>query len=191
MKIVCINGSPRPQGNSAAMIERFTATAKEKGAEIETFHLGKLTFSGCVSCRACKTASVECVINDDLQKVLDAAAKCDVMVLASPVYFGDVTGQTKCFIDRTYAWFTPDYISDIENSSRLEKGKHLVFFMPQGYPDPTVFDDIIPKYARFLGWFGFDKLHVLRAPGAFDIDSVKNDEDMLSKIDKIAGDVCA
>ncbi|MGD9505996.1 MAG: flavodoxin family protein [Syntrophobacteraceae bacterium] len=55
MKIICLLGSPRKNGNSAAIAERFCETAKKSGAEVQTFALNELNFRGCQACMACKT----------------------------------------------------------------------------------------------------------------------------------------
>lgn len=85
------------------------------------------------------------------------------MVLASPVYYGDVTGQLKCFIDRTYSYLKPDYITNAE-PSRLTP-KKLVMVFTQGHPDEALFADIFPRYNHFLGWMGFTDGSLLRACG--------------------------
>ncbi len=55
MKIICLLGSPRPKGNSAAMASKFCETAKGLGAEVTTFALNKLKYRGCQACMTCKT----------------------------------------------------------------------------------------------------------------------------------------
>ena len=94
MQIVAILGSPR-KGNSSAIAGRFLTTAEGLGARTRSFTLNGLSYRGCQACFACKTGADHCVINDDLAPVLDAIRDADVVVLATPVYFGDVTGQFK------------------------------------------------------------------------------------------------
>jgi len=88
MKIVTLLGSPRTKGNSAAIAGRFIETAENLGAETKTFALNKLTFRGCQACMACKGKRDHCVLKDDLIEVLDEISDADVLVLATPVYFG-------------------------------------------------------------------------------------------------------
>lgn len=163
MKIVTILGSPRTKGNSASIARRFQETAATLGAELRTFELNRLTYRGCQGCYACKKGLEFCVLNDDLTGVLAAVADADVVVLASPVYYGDVTAQLKGFVDRTYSFLKPDYLSN-PVPSRLTP-KKLLFVMTQGHPDEALFADIFPRYDGFLKWLGFSETHLIRVCG--------------------------
>ena len=114
MKVVCLLGSPREKGNSATIANRFCKTAERLGAEVITAVLNKLDFRGCQGCMACKTKLDRCVLEDDLTDVLEAIRETDVLVLASPVYFWDVSSQLKAFIDRTFSYLVPDFITNPE-----------------------------------------------------------------------------
>ena len=164
MKIVCLLGSPRIKGNSAAIARRFLDTAEAFGAESETFILNKLSFRGCQACYACKTKLDRCVMKDDLSPVLEAVKSADVLLLATPTYFGDVSGQLKCFIDRTYSFLKPDYLTN-SLPSRLAPGKRLVFIITQGHPDEGMFSHIFPLYDKFFRWYGFADSILIRACG--------------------------
>jgi multimeric flavodoxin WrbA len=159
MKIVAILGSPRPQGNSSTLARAFLTAAGEQGAEISEFLLNQMNFRGCQACMACKTKSETCILEDDLATVLTAVQEADLLVLASPVYFGDLSGQLKCFFDRTYSFFRPDF------SCRMPPGKKAVVVLTQGNPDEAEFADIFPRYQRWFQWFGFASSHLLRAVG--------------------------
>jgi multimeric flavodoxin WrbA len=164
MKIVCLKGSPRKEGNSSTIAEHFLAAAAGAGAETVSFELNSLKYRGCQGCYACKKTLDRCILEDDLTEVLEAVREADMMVLASPVYYGDVSGQLKCFIDRTFSYLTPDYVTS-KNPSRLPPGKGLVFILTQGNPDPKLFDDIHPRYEKFLKWYGFAESRLIRACG--------------------------
>jgi len=163
MKIVTLLGSPRSHGNSATVAGRFTETAEQLGAGIRTFELNRLTYRGCQGCYACKKKLDHCVVEDDLTEVLTAVQEADLVVLASPVYYGDVTAQLKGFIDRSYSYLKPDYITNPQ-PSRLGP-KKLVFIITQGHPDETLFADIFPRYDQFLKWLGFTETRLIRACG--------------------------
>ncbi len=171
MKVVCLMGSPRPKGNSTALAKRFCDTAKALGGKVQIFTLNKMDYKGCQACMACKTKLDKCILKDDLEKVLDAVHQCDVLVLASPVYYGDVSSQLKAFIDRTYSFLSADYTSN-PHPSRLPHGKKLVFILTQGQPDETQFDDVFPRYNDFLHWYGFETC-LIRACGVMDAGDVE------------------
>jgi len=163
-KIVCLFGSPRTKGNSAVIARHFNETAENMGAEVKTFSLNKLQYKGCQACMACKTKLDRCVQKDDLTEILDAVRDADILVLATPVYYGDVSAQLKAFIDRTFSYLVPDYATN-PNPSRLPPGKKLVFIQTQGHPDENQFADIFPRYSSFLKWYGFDNQYLIRACG--------------------------
>jgi multimeric flavodoxin WrbA len=164
MKIACVLGSPREKGNSAAIAQRFLDTAEALGAESETFILNKLSYRGCQACYACKTKLDRCILKDGLTPVLEAVKNADVLVIATPTYYGDVSGQFKCFMDRTYSYLKPDYITNSQ-PSRLAPGKKLVFIMTQGHPDEAMFNHVFPLYDRFFRWYGLAETRLIRACG--------------------------
>ena len=93
MKVVTILGSPRIKGNSATIASHFNQTAAELGAQTKTFALNEMTFRGCQAWMACKEKVDRCVLKDDLEQVLDEIRDTDILVLATPVYFMDITSQ--------------------------------------------------------------------------------------------------
>jgi multimeric flavodoxin WrbA len=139
-------------------------TAAGLGAETRAFELNRLNYRGCQGCYACKKTLEHCILKDDLTEVLAAVQEADAVVLASPVYYGDVSGQLKCFIDRTFSYLVADYVTN-PNPSRLAPGKELVFILTQGNPDAKLFDDIYPRYGKFLKWYGFAGSRLIRACG--------------------------
>jgi len=161
MNVVCLLGSPRKKGNSAAVADYFLENARALGAAAQSFHLNSLSLRGCQACNHCKTRAEKCVLVDDLTPVLDAVFAADVVVMASPVYYGDVSAQLKTFIDRTYSYLRPGYIA-LDHPSRLSRRKQLVFILTQGHRDPDWFADILPRYRELFHWTGFADTHPLR-----------------------------
>ena len=164
MKIACILGSPRAKGNSATIAQAFLAAAEKNGATVETFPLNGLVYKGCQSCMACKTTQDACAVQDALTPVLEAVRAADILVMTSAVYMAHVTGQLKSFIDRTYSFLKPDYLTT-PNPSRLAPGKKAVFILTQGAPDEKMFADIQTKMEHLLTWYGFEKIETIRGLG--------------------------
>lgn len=185
MKIVAVLGSPRLNGNSAIITERFLEAAEKAGAETRKFALNKMAYKGCQACMACKRASDVCIVKDELTEVLQAVREADVLVMASPVYYGDVTGQLKLFIDRTYCFLTPDYRTN-DNRTRLAPGKKLVFVQTQGLADEAGFADIFPRYEQMFTFIGYSEAHLLRACGLSQPGEVREREDVLNAADALA-----
>ncbi len=178
MKIVCLLGSPREKGNSATIANRFCHSAEGLGAEVKTFTLNNLEYRGCQGCMACKTKLDRCVLNDDLTEVLDAIRETDILVLASPVYFWDISSQLKTFMDRTFSYLVPDFITN-PKKSRLAPGKKLVFILAQGNPDQTSYPDIFQKFDYFFKGYGFVENHFIRAFGVRELGEVEGHEDVM------------
>jgi multimeric flavodoxin WrbA len=104
MKVLAINGSPRKKWNTATLLEHALAGAQSKGAETELVHLYDLDFKGCTSCFACKLKGGKsygkCAVRDGLAPVLEKIVDVDALILGSPIYFGNVTGMMRCFMER-------------------------------------------------------------------------------------------
>ena len=111
-KIVIIDGGPRRNFNTASMLQKFAEGASSVGSDIEvkTVRLYGLDYKGCMSCMACKIkgkASNVCKFKDALTPVLEEIAEADGLVLGSPIYFGDVTGQMRAFLERlAFPWLS-------------------------------------------------------------------------------------
>ena len=126
-KILIINGSPRPNGNTTTLAEHLIAGAKEGGADAEVLRLQGLEIQPCDGCDSCQNKSSGCVISDDMQDLYPKLKEADVIVIASPVYWFSMTAQTKAFLDRWYAL--------ISESGFELKGKNLSLLMVYGDTD--------------------------------------------------------
>lgn len=153
-KTVAILGSPRRHGNSTALASIICDRLAGAGGEVRTHHLNSLSFKGCQACGACKMRSESCVLEDDLRQVLADFAWADFVILATPVYWGEVTAQLKGFLDRIYSFLTPDFMT-AEKKHRLAGPKKLVFIQSQGADSEEFFADIFPRYNGFFSQLGF------------------------------------
>lgn len=164
-KIVCVLGSPRKGGNTEVIAKKILETAEGLGASSQIFRLYDMNFKGCVACLACKKTTDFCVLQDDLTPLLQALREADGLIIACPVYFGDLTGVTKTFVDRLYWCLGPDYLTD-HHTPRLAPGKKCVFILSQGSPDGQAFGDVFARYERFFSppWFGYET-HLIRGIG--------------------------
>lgn len=185
MKIVCLLGSPRSNGNSAIVAKRFCNTAEKLGATVQTFTLNKLNYRGCQACMACKTKLDKCALQDDLTEVLDSVREADVLVIATPTYYGDVSSQLKGFIDRTYSYLVPDFHTK-SNPSRLSPGKKLVFIQAQGQADATKYADVFPRNGAFFKWYGFADKYLIRACGVRNLGEVEGREEVMKLAEETA-----
>ena len=111
MKVMAINGSPRKSWNTATLLKKALKGAASQGAETELIHLYDLKFTGCTSCFACKTKGGKsygrCAVKDGLAPVLKKVEAADALILGSPIYFGNVSGEMRSFLERLlFPYFT-------------------------------------------------------------------------------------
>ena len=108
MKILVLNGSPRPRGNTSAMVEAFVKGAGEKGHEINVVNVCEKKIAGCMACEYCHTKGRgKCIQEDDMQEIYPVLDRAEMIVLASPVYYHSFTAQLQCAINRIYALDKP------------------------------------------------------------------------------------
>ncbi|AGA68420.1 multimeric flavodoxin WrbA [Desulfitobacterium dichloroeliminans LMG P-21439] len=106
MNVIAVNGSPRKKWNTATLLQEALKGAQSVGAETELVHLYDLNFKGCISCFICKQRNTKylghCALKDDLTPLLEKILISDVLLLGSPIYFGNVTGEMRSFLERLY-----------------------------------------------------------------------------------------
>lgn len=110
-KILVLSGSPKKDGNTAALVEWFCEGARPRGGQIEIVHAAslKLKINGCISCRACQRSAIyECVFNDEARPVLAKMAEADAIVMATPLYFFGPSAQLKQIFDRMFSLYKWD-----------------------------------------------------------------------------------
>lgn len=104
MKLIAVCGSARKKGNTAKMLHQVIEGAKSVGAETDFVNLFDLNYKGCISCYACKLKNSKsfghCTVNDELKPLLERIEQSDVIVLGSPIYYGNLSGQMRSFTDR-------------------------------------------------------------------------------------------
>lgn len=108
MRILVLVGSAREQGGTAAMARAFAAGAREAGHEVEVVNVARMDIHGCRGCEHCHSAGDgACVQRDDMDELYPLWDAADMIVIASPVYYGSFSGQMHCAINRTYAGMKP------------------------------------------------------------------------------------
>ena len=151
MKILVLNGSPRPKGNTAAMVEAFVTGAKENGHDIIVVNVCQKKIGGCLGCEYCHTVgNGQCVQKDDMREIYPILDAADMLVLASPIYYHSFSGQLQCTINRIYA---------------LDKPKNLkkaALILSSG--DDDVYGGAMYEYENsFLGYLKLENMGVFTA----------------------------
>jgi multimeric flavodoxin WrbA len=104
MKVVAINGSPNPKGNTATLLKLMAEELDKEGIETQIIQVGGKLIHGCKGCGFCrKPENDRCVINDDIvNEVSQKMREADGIILGSPTYFGNIPGTMKSFLDRDF-----------------------------------------------------------------------------------------
>ena len=156
MNVIAVNGSPRKAWNTGTMLQKALDCAESVGARTKMVHLYDLTYQGCTSCFSCKkkgnTFSGLCAMEDDLTEVLAEILESDVLLLGSPIYFGDVTGEMRSFMERL---LFPNITYD-EFGKSLFPGKvscGLIFTMncPEEFVETVHYDVLFESHSRMMG----------------------------------------
>ena len=103
MKALAINGSPRKGGNTEILLRKVLEPLAAAGHKTDFMQVGGTRIRGCTACGACgRLLNKRCVIEDDIFNLAFAKMlEADAIVIGSPVYFADVTAETKALIDRS------------------------------------------------------------------------------------------
>lgn len=118
MKAVCIVGSPRANQSTAYLMDKVIEGIRECGIEISRYCLGKTNINFCIGCKKCYLTTGNCIHRDDMNIIMEDIISADIIVIGSPSYWGDVTGQLKVLFDRN----TP-YCDTNENRQDIPSGK--------------------------------------------------------------------
>ena len=102
MKIAAFVSSSSHHGNTATAVQKFLEGARAAGAETEIYYLNDYTLKPCRGCRVCEKTHKCTIQGDDVEILHRALREADAYVLATPTYYGDVTGAFKVFVDRCY-----------------------------------------------------------------------------------------
>ena len=171
MNILVLNGSPRKNGNTAKMIEAFVRGAQENGNSVTVMDVCRMNIRGCLACEHCHVKEKgKCIQSDDMQKIYTLLDSSQMLVLASPIYYHNMTGQLKCAIDRFYV------TSDEKKLGSISKVRMLL-----SSGDKYMYDGAMFSYrGDFLDYLGLEDMGVFTSYG-----DVEKDPDLLRKIEEM------
>ena len=146
-KIIILNGSPRPQGNTAGLIRAFTEGAESAGNTVTTFFLHGMDIHGCLGCHGADKSNPDspCVQKDDMDKIYPVYREADVVVIASPLYYWNLSGQLRTAWDRLFA------VQETSHNHRNPIKDCVLLMAAGGGP----FDEVLHYYnalLRHIGW---------------------------------------
>lgn len=100
-KVLLINGSPHPNGCTAAALKEMIPVLEREGIETELIHIGNRDIRGCISCNSCSKTG-KCVFSDPVNEIAPKFEAADGLVIGSPVYYGSPNGTLLSFLDRLF-----------------------------------------------------------------------------------------
>jgi len=161
-KVVIISSSMR-KGNSDKLCDEFQKGVLERGNEVTRINIRDIKLNFCLGCRDCYNYG-DCVQTDDMNNFYPKILEADILVFATPIYFGEMSGSLKTFLDRMYPLFM-----SIE-------GKE-VYIIASCYENKKNFiDDSIVGLRRSLSDFGLNEVKkVIYAVGTDASDDVQDD----------------
>ena len=88
-KTLIFNGSPRKRGDTAALVRALTENLAGEYRVVDCY---RADISPCVDCRACRREK-RCILEDGMQEIYRYIKTCDSVVIASPIYYAELTGK--------------------------------------------------------------------------------------------------
>lgn len=156
MRILVLNGSPRPNGSTKGMVEAFREGAVTAGHQVDVVDVCRLKIGGCLACEYCHTKGHgSCIQKDDMQEVYALLKETEMLVIASPIYYHGISGQLKCVIDRFYVAAYPIKPPHL---------KKVAMILSSG--DANMYDGAMFSYqGDFLDYLGLEDMGVFTAHG--------------------------
>jgi multimeric flavodoxin WrbA len=162
-KIVVLNGSPRKNGNTSALVNAFTKGAEENGNSVVNFFVSEMNIHPCKGCCAGgKNPDSPCTQKDDMDKIYPKFKEADIVVLASPLYYWNISGQLKCAFDRLYA---------VAETDKNYKGppKNCILIMAA---EGNGFEEAIRFYNGLVKYLGWKSIGQILAGGVVNIGDI-------------------
>lgn len=178
MKILGFSGSPNKNGSTATLINKILNKAEENNHEINFYSLNDLNINPCQDCGYCKE-NEGCDLDDAMNNINNEIESADYIVVGSPIYYGEVSAQTKLFTDRFYSVFN--------SKTRNFDGKKTILVYTQGNPDPKTYEPYSEHQKTYLyNFMGFDVVNTLLAAGIHSKEDLLEKEEIIKEAENIA-----
>lgn len=149
VRVLGVAASPRANGNSSSLLDAALAGAQERGCQTDRIWLRKLDVSPCTACDGCRRGPI-CIVHDDMDGIYAALHHADVVVVATPIYFYNMSGWLKAVVDRLYGLIGTD------PRPRLAPGKKLYVITCQEEADVADGRLVVRLLERSFAWVGVE-----------------------------------
>jgi multimeric flavodoxin WrbA len=185
-RVVVVLGSPRKNGNSTILAQNVISGAKSLGAKVDSFYLHGMDIQPCDACEVCQKGEGDndCIIADDMQDIYPKLLKANAIVIASPIYWFNLSAQVKLFMDRCYALGTSD-------GYKL-KGKNIGIVLTYGDSDPFNSGAVnaIRTFQDSFGYVGANIVGMVYG-SASKVGEIRNNHDLMNKAYELGKQLCA
>lgn len=153
-KIFIVSSTLRRGGNSELLAYEFGKGAKESGNDVEMITLRDFELKFCIGCLSCQKTG-RCVLFDKMNSFYETVRNSDILVFATPVYYYEISGQLKTFLDR----LNPLY-------SKQNRFRSVYLLASAAEDDESAFDGAVNAIGRWLDCFeGLELKGVVKAGG--------------------------
>jgi multimeric flavodoxin WrbA len=177
MKVLGINGSPRIGGNTDILLDKALEGAGERGADTHKIILNTLDFVPCHECAKVRDDGT-CQVQDDMQTVYSKFDEADALILASPIFFGSISAQTKMMTDRFQCRWRAKYVLKKVLSECLKPGALICV---QASTRQDFFDNAIAIVKNLFATMDVDYSDELLCPGVDEKGAVLEHPEFLEK----------
>ena len=170
MKALCIIGSPKTNGSTTLLVDRVIEGMKSQQIKVSRYFLDEMNINYCKGCEKCEIDR-KCVQKDDMNILVDEIYESDIIILASPSYWGDVTGQMKTFIDRSLPLCNAK-----TGETPVPKGKVGVAIAVRAGKSKEENQHIVDTFNHYFGHLEIEPIATLTAEGIRNISDIENDQ---------------
>jgi multimeric flavodoxin WrbA len=159
--IVILSGSPRKGGTTDRLTRAFMEGADSAGNSVSCFRVADQKIAGCLGCGHCFREPGVCAQRDGMTPILEKLKKADALVLASPIYYFNVSAQLKLAIDRMYAL--------------LKLGtpvKRSALLLTCGDETDQAAASAIAMFRQISGYLRWEEAGVVVVPGLTDVNDI-------------------
>ncbi len=191
MKILACVGSKRKTGNTHTLVKKALDQFEEDN-DIELVTLSDYDFEGCTGCEGCARTN-RCVVKDDMQLLYDKIDNADLLILASPTYYYNITADMKKFIERLYAYqvFDPNDRSNWTSVNALNGKKDAAVIAICEQADEKFMGFTLKAMVQPLKDLGYRILSEQTFLHLFNRNDAKKSEKALKQIHQFADEIQA
>lgn len=177
IKTLIFNGSPRKNGDTAFLIKKFTDQIQ---GECKIINAYTANISPCIDCRKCRN-QYGCIIEDEMQEVYNYLEICDNVIIASPIYFSELTGKLLDITSRLQMYFSANRFLNIKPKLKVKKGAVILAGGGMGSPQKAY-----ETATCLLHYMNVQTIHSLICCHNTDIIPAQKDTAILNEIHKAA-----